>query len=108
MDKRDYENYFELYSMMVEYLTPPDLVVYVRRGVDCLKQRIKMRGREYEKNIPDDYLHLLNSCYDEWIGSYKHGKLLVIDVNKLDFVANIEDFSTIVGRVDLELNSLFG
>ena len=48
------------------------------------------------------------STNEEWIGKYKLGKLMVIDVNKLDFVDNIEDFSSIVSRVDLELNNLFG
>ena len=45
--------------------------------------------------------------YEKWIANYKQGKLLIIDVNNLDFVEHQEDYSTIVGRIDLELNSLF-
>src|SRR6185503_6499598 len=55
MDKRDYENYFELYSTMMQYLTPPDLVIYVRRSVGMLKERIMERGRDFERDIPISY-----------------------------------------------------
>ena len=54
-----------------------------------------------------DYLRKLNERYEEWIGNYKLGKLLILDVNKLDFVERIEDFAFIIGKVDLELNNLF-
>jgi deoxyadenosine/deoxycytidine kinase len=104
MDQRDYDNYFELYSMMIEYLTPPDLVVYVRRSVDCLKQRIAMRGREFEKNIPDDYLHLLNSCYDEWIGSYKLGKVLTVFADELDMRDRPGDFDYVCRQIESSLD----
>lgn len=103
MDQRDYENYFELYSMMTQFLNPPDLVVYVRRGVERLKERIKMRGREYEKNIPDDYLHLLNSCYDEWIGDYRMGKVLTVFADDLDLRDRPEDFEYVCRQIESSL-----
>ncbi len=103
MDKRDYENYFELYSMMIEHLTPPDLVVYVRRSVDVLKTRIAMRGREYEKNIPESYLHLLNSCYDEWIGTYKEGKVLTVFADDLDLRDRPQDFEYVCRQIESSL-----
>jgi deoxyadenosine/deoxycytidine kinase len=103
MDQRDYENYFELYSMMIEHLTPPDLVVYVRRSVDVLKQRITMRGRDYEKNIPESYLQLLNSCYDEWIGSYKQGKVLTVFADDLDLRDRPSDFDYVCRQIESSL-----
>ena len=67
MDERDYENYFELYTTMTQFLNPPDLVVYVKRSVNCLKERIKERGRSFEQNIPKEYLQLLERFYEDWI-----------------------------------------
>jgi deoxyadenosine/deoxycytidine kinase len=49
----------------------------------------------------------LNEHYEKWISNYKEGKLMIIDVNNIDFVEKIEDFSMIVEKIDLELNNLF-
>jgi deoxyadenosine/deoxycytidine kinase len=103
MDQRDYENYFDLYSMMTQYLTPPDLMVYVRRSVDCLKERIRMRGRDYEKNIPDDYLHMLNHAYDEWIGGYRIGKVLTVHADELDLRDHPDHFDYVCRQIESSL-----
>ena len=109
MSQRDFDNYFELYSTMAQYLTPPDLVVYVRRGVDCLRSRIKERGREYETNISDEYLLNLNKCYDEWISGYKIGKVLTVHADNLDLKWNQNDFDYVCRSIEnsLEQPELF-
>ncbi len=109
MESRDYENYFELYSTMTGYLVPPDLVVYVRRSVECLKSRIRERGREYERNIPDEYLHQLNRCYDDWIAGYKIGKVLTVHADNLDLKWNKRDFEYVCQSIEnsLEQPDLF-
>ena len=66
-----------------------------------------MRSRDYESAIRLDYLQNLNKYYEDWIGSYKHGKLLVIDVNDIDFVNNPEDLADILNKVDRELFGIF-
>jgi deoxyadenosine/deoxycytidine kinase len=92
MEKRDYENYLALYESMCQFLTPPDLVLYLRKSLPKLKERISMRGRDFEKNIPDDYLVNLNRYYDDWMDNYKDGKKLIIDSDRLDFLHNADDF----------------
>ena len=103
MDKRDFENYLDLYSTMTQYLVPPDLVVYVRRTVPKLKERIAERGRDYESNIPDEYLHQLNDCYDDWIKNYGLGKVLTVDADDLDFKHNPDDFVYVCRQIDNSL-----
>lgn len=103
MDLRDYENYFELYSTMTQFLTPPDLTVYVKRTVPCLQQRIKERGRSYEQKIPSDYLQLLENCYDEWIESYKIGKVLTVQADDLDFKNQPQHFQYICNKIESSL-----
>ncbi|MBL0741674.1 deoxynucleoside kinase [Chryseolinea lacunae] len=104
---RDYQSYLDIFHSMVSYVKPPDLLIYLRADIPKLVQQIQKRGREYEYSMRLDYLRKLNEHYEQWIGEYKLGKLLIIDVNALDFVERIEDFSDIVGRIDLELNNLF-
>lgn len=103
MDERDYENYFELYSTMTQFLNPPNLVVYVKRSVPCLKERIKERGRTFEQNIPEDYLQLLEHCYEDWISEYQLGKVLVVNADSLDFKNNPKDFDYICHKIDSAL-----
>lgn len=105
MDERDYENYFELYSTMTQFLTPPDLVVYVKRSVPCLKERIKERGRTFEQNIPSDYLQLLERCYEDWIADYKLGKVLVVNADALDFKNKEEDFNYVCKKIESSLEA---
>lgn len=105
---RDYLSYREIFESMIEFVRPPDLLIYLKADIPKLVEQIEKRGRDFEYAIRIDYLRNLNEHYENWTGKYNLGKLLTIDVNKLDFVNNVEDFSNIVGRVDLELNSLFG
>lgn len=104
MEERDFRNYMDLYSEMIKLLPPPDLMIYLRKSVPKLVEQIKRRGREFEQNIPLDYLQCLNRFYEEWIGGYNTGKLLIIDSNELDFVARPEDFDhiarSILDRID--------
>jgi deoxyadenosine/deoxycytidine kinase len=107
LNNRDYQSYLDLFNSMTNFVRPPDLLIYLKADIPKLVQQIQKRNRDFEFNIKLEYLKTLNQHYEKWIGNYKHGKLLIIDINKIDFVANIEDFSMIVGKVDLELNSLF-
>jgi len=68
---------------------------------------IQKRGRDYEELIRIEYLKNLNQHYEDWIGSYDLGKLLVIDVNDLDFVQRVEDYAFILEKIDFEVNGLF-
>ncbi len=99
MEKRDYENYLRLYETMVGYLQPPDLVIYLRKSLPKLKEQIQMRGRDFEKAIPDAYLSNLNRYYDDWMDQYRLGKKLVIDSDGLDFVRKQSDFESIADRI---------
>ena len=106
MDNRDYENYVSLFHVMMEYLKPPDLLIYLRSTVDTLTEQIKRRGRDYEQSIPRSYLEQLNRHYESWISSYSSGPLLIIESDPLDFVHRPEDFEFIVARVKQSIPQL--
>ncbi len=104
---RDYQSYLDLFTSMIDFVQPPDLLIYLKADIPKLVQQIQKRGRNFEFAMRLEYLNNLNEHYEKWINSYKQSKLLIIDVNRLDFVDRFEDFSTIVGRIDLEMNNLF-
>lgn len=104
---RDYENYLTVFNLMNSFVQAPDLLIYLRADIPTLVRQIKLRGREYESSISIEYLSRLNDKYEEWVKGYKEGKLLIIDVDNLDFVNNQEDLSFIYDKVDAEINGLF-
>jgi deoxyadenosine/deoxycytidine kinase len=106
INERDYHCYLDIYKSMIHFVEPPDLLIYLKADIPKLVQQIQKRNRDFEFNIKLEYLKNLNDHYQKWIDGYQ-GKLLIVDVNKLDFVERIEDFSSIVQKVDLELNGLF-
>jgi deoxyadenosine/deoxycytidine kinase len=107
MSTRDFENYQDLFDTMSSMITPPDLLIYLRASIPQLVNNIQRRGREYEDNIRLDYLKKLNSFYEQWIEDYKLGKLLIIDVDDMDYVQNPEDLGKIIDKINAEVNGLF-
>ena len=99
LDTRDYENYTTLYSSMTQYLNPPTLMIFLKRSVPKLLERIQLRGRDYEQSIPVDYLTRLNRYYDEWYDSYDLGKSLVVETDELDFLDNEEHFNRLIQKI---------
>lgn len=96
MDDRDYTNYVELYKVMMQYLKPPDLLVYLDARIDTLVKQIARRGRDYEQSIPQSYLEQLSGHYREWIETYTLGPLLIIPSDEVDFVHERGDFNRIL------------
>ncbi len=107
MTNRDFKNYSGLFELMETLVQPPDLLIYLRSSIPNLVNQIHNRGREYENTISIDYLSRLNERYEAWAQSYKKGNLLVIDVDKLDFVDNPEDLGHVINKIDAEINGLF-
>ncbi|PHR71183.1 MAG: deoxynucleoside kinase [Lutibacter sp.] len=107
MTNRDFENYSSLFELMEKLVTPPDLLIYLRASIETLVGQIHKRGRDYENSISIDYLSRLNERYEAWITKYSKGKLLIIDVDNLNFVDNPEDLSSIIERIDAQIHGLF-
>lgn len=107
MSTRDFNNYKKLFDLMVSLIQPPDLLIYLRATVPTLVKQIQKRGREYENSIRLDYLKQLNERYDGWVENYKMGKLLIINVDDLDFISNPEDLSFIIDKIDAQIHGLF-
>ncbi|MEG1498098.1 MAG: deoxynucleoside kinase [Bacteroidales bacterium] len=107
MTTRDFENYASLFELMNSFIQPPDLLIYLKADVPTLVRQIQQRGREYENSIRLDYLKSLNERYQSWIENYHQGKLLVIDVDNLDFSKKPEDLGFIIERIDAQINGLF-
>ncbi len=99
LEERDYLNYKTLYESMIQYLSAPTLMIFLKRSVPKLMGRIKQRGRDYEQSIPQDYIARLNNYYDDWYSSYNLGKSLIVDTDELDFLDNEDHFNKLIQKI---------
>ena len=89
IDKRDWQTYWGFYQAILDAIKPPDLMIYLRCSMRTLRQRIKLRGRAMEQDVPLAYLKRLDRLYEEWISSYKMSEVLVLETDKLDYIHDL-------------------
>ena len=88
MASRDFDTYMKMFNIEQTLLPKPDVLIYLKASVPTLISQIKMRGREYEQNIDEEYLGRLNDKYNNWIENIYEGRVLVVDKDVDDFVAD--------------------
>jgi deoxyadenosine/deoxycytidine kinase len=101
--ERDYRTYRDLYETAVQFLPPPDLVIYLRASVPTLLNRIDSRGRDYERRIAPEYLQNLNDLYEAWIDNFTLCPVLAVPADDLDYVAHPGHLKLILAKVDDKL-----
>jgi deoxyadenosine/deoxycytidine kinase len=88
---RDFKLYRQMYDSMTQVIRPPDLLIYLRCSVRAIRKRIRKRGRASEQDIPTNYLQNLNRLYEEWIGRYNRGPVLIWDSDGMDYLTDLVD-----------------
>ncbi len=106
LSDRDFNNYTDLFHLMMSLVKKPQLMIYIRSSIPTLVKHIEKRGRDYEKSIRIDYLTGLQKRYDDWLSTYD-GELITIDGDKINFEDNKEDFRKITDMIDASLYGLF-
>jgi deoxyadenosine/deoxycytidine kinase len=104
MVERDYRTYRELYEVLVQFLPPPDLVVYLRASVPTLLSRIAQRGRAFERSISAEYLGQLNQLYAAWMRDFSLCPVLTVPADDLDFVRNGAHLDLIIRKIEEKLS----
>jgi deoxyadenosine/deoxycytidine kinase len=107
MSQRDFKNYYDLFNLMESLVDGPDLLIYLRSSIPNLVNKIHKRGRDYENSISIEYLSRLNERYEAWISTYDQNKMVIIDVDDIDFVDNKDDLKTIISKIDEGLAKIF-
>lgn len=107
MSDRDFQNYSDLFDLMMSLVKLPDLMIYIRSTIPNLVEQIQKRGREYEQTMRLDYLEGLNKRYEDWIKDYK-GNLIIVDGDTCKFGNSPADFKHITDMIDAKVFGLFG
>lgn len=103
MDERDFRAYHDLFQTMLEFLRPPDLVVYLRAPVEVLLDRIRSRSRDFEREIPEAYLARLNDRYEEWVARFDLCPVMTLEAAEV----SLDRLDEVIGRMQDHLPSLF-
>lgn len=107
MSKRDFENYFSLFQIMMSTIKAPDLLIYLKASIPTLVNHIQLRGRDYEGNMSLDYLKKLNQRYEQWISEFNQSPVIVVNTDELDFINNPEHLGKIISDVSSQMYGLF-
>ncbi len=97
---RDWDTYWSFYQVILDAIRPPDLMIYLRCSMRTLRKRIRLRGRDMEKDIPLSYLKRLQGLYEQWLSSYQFGEVLVLETDKLDYINDMVDCLDVMERVE--------
>lgn len=108
INKRDWDTYQGLYSAILDAIRPPDLMIYLRCSMRPLRQRIRLRGRKMEQDVPLAYLRRLDSLYEDWISRYDMSEVLVIETDKLDYIHDFVHRLDVMERIESVLPKEIG
>jgi deoxyadenosine/deoxycytidine kinase len=103
LNERDYLAYRNLYDLVVNSLPRPDLLIYLKAPVNVLMERIRRRARNMETGITVEYLTLLDSFYEEWLGAFDLCPVLTIQTNNLDYANMPSHLDLVTERIQDKL-----
>jgi len=102
------DNELDLYNTVWNVLAPkvrtPDLIVYLQASTNKLQDRIKKRGRSYEKTISHEYLEALNNAYNDFFFHYNDSPVFIVNTDDIDFVESPGHLEDLIAKIAEEHN----
>jgi deoxyadenosine/deoxycytidine kinase len=108
ISKRDWQTYQSFYGAILDAIQPPDLMIYLRCSMRTLRQRIRLRGRKMEQDVPLPYLKRLDRLYEDWIGAYAMSDVLVLETDQLDYIHDLVHRLDVMERIEAVLPAEIG
>ena len=99
LNEKEMSLYDNVANMMERNIIHPDLVIFLQADTNTLMENIKKRGREFEKNMSEDYIDALNQVYNEYFFRYQETPLVIINTNNIDFVQNPNDLEEMISYI---------
>ncbi len=100
LSEDEYKLYQNIYQSLAPKAPVPDLVIYLQASTDTLIERVRRRGRDYERSVTNDYLNRLGNSYGEFFHQYEEAPLMMVNSENLNFVDNDADFQLLLERIE--------
>ncbi len=91
--------YDQLAGILEDRILKPDLVIYLQASTDLLMERIRQRGRSFERGMDRGYIESLNKAYNFFFHHYSDTPLLVVGADHLDYVGVPADLALLVEQL---------
>jgi deoxyadenosine/deoxycytidine kinase len=92
--------YERLVKILEEDIAKPDIVVYLQASTGVLMERIRKRGRPYEKNMPQDYIETLNKAYNHFFFHYDDTPLLMVNTDSLNLPRSESELTKLMAVIN--------
>ena len=99
LNEKEMSLYDSVAKMMEKNVIHPDLVIFLQADTETLMNNISKRGRDFEKNMSEDYIDALNQVYNEYFFRYQETPLIIINTNNIDFVQNPGDLEEMISYI---------
>ena len=99
LDADELALYKRLADLLEREVPKPDIVVYLQASVDSLMERIRKRGREFERDMSTEYIETLNEAYNYFFFHYSDTPLLVVGADHLDYVSVPADLDLLIDQL---------
>ncbi|HFC53900.1 MAG TPA: deoxynucleoside kinase, partial [Gammaproteobacteria bacterium] len=99
MDSDEYRLYEQIHAQLTLEAPVPDLVIYLQAPVEVLLQRVKKRGRSYERHIEAGYLRHISEAYARLFHNYDLAPVLIVNATGIDLVDNEQDYEQLLQRI---------
>jgi len=101
LQEDEYQLFARFFNIIFSDMPKPELLVYLYSNVSRLQQNIRKRGRSYEQEISDAYLESIQQGYFDFLRQQQNTmRILLIDMNNVDFVKNDDDYRRILDVID--------
>lgn len=86
----------------------PDLIIYLQGSFGLMLEHITQRGREMETTDPklEEYYRSVWDIYEGWYKGFGQCPVMAIDMDKYDFVNNLDDRKEVLNQIDNKLKDL--
>lgn len=99
LDDQELELYNTLWNVLAPKVRKPDIIVYLQASTKKLLERIRKRGRAFERNISPEYLEALNNAYNEFFFHYTDAPVFIVNTDDIDFVESPSHLTDLVSKI---------
>ena len=92
--------YQQIYATLSPQAPRPDLVIYLQAQTETLAERVRRRGVEFERSIPEAYLALVADSYNRFFYHHSGTPVLIVNSERLNFVDRPADFGLLLARIE--------